>query len=199
MATETKGSAYDPPRSLLQPEVRRSHVGRAASVTDMRVVLLGGAPGVGKTAVARWLLLIAARGPTLVQWVDVDALWRHQPWEVNDRTKKMVESNLRAVLANALDAEIDLVVVTWVFQSAEMHDLVRQLAPPGVAVQTIQLIASEATWRARFEGDPNRPPIDAFFESRYAAAQVTPVDHRICTDDLDAASIATTLAATLRL
>src|ERR1700749_4148876 len=40
----------------------------------MRVVLLGGAPGIGKTTTARSLMELAQAGPDLVQWVDVDAL-----------------------------------------------------------------------------------------------------------------------------
>ena len=48
----------------------------------MRLALVGGAPGIGKTSVARRLLEIAIAGRTLVQWVDVDALWLHQPWRV---------------------------------------------------------------------------------------------------------------------
>ena len=49
----------------------------------MRLALVGGAPGIGKTSVARRLLEIAIAGRTLVQWVDVDALWLHQPWRVD--------------------------------------------------------------------------------------------------------------------
>ena len=41
----------------------------------MRVVLLGGAPGIGKTTTAWRLMEFAQAGADLVQWVDVDALW----------------------------------------------------------------------------------------------------------------------------
>jgi hypothetical protein len=113
----------------------------------MRVVLLGGVPGVGKTSVARQLLHIAAHGTSLVQWVDVDALWLHQPWRVDERTKRMVQSNLAAVMNNGLIAGVEVLLVTWVFQSPEMHALVRRLAPPEVSLETIQLHVDETTWR----------------------------------------------------
>jgi predicted kinase len=164
----------------------------------VRIVLVGGAPGVGKTTATRRLLDVAVAGATTMQVVDVDALWLHAPWRVDDRTKAMVHANITAVLANALVAGIDVVVVTWVFQDAVMHDLVRSLAPAGVDVTTVQLVVSEATWRARFESD-RRPPIDAFFESRYAGAQSTPVDHRIDTDGRTPEQIATALAEVIGL
>jgi 2-phosphoglycerate kinase len=164
----------------------------------VRVVLVGGAPGIGKTTVARRLLDLAARGTTTVQHLDVDALWLHQPWRVDDQTKAMVQANLAAVLANAVAAGIDVVVVTWVFQDTRMHELVRSLTPADVVVETVQLVASEDRWRARFESD-RRPPIDAFYESRYAGAQSTPADHRIDTDDCDPEQVAALLAVAIGL
>lgn len=89
-------------------------------VRSMRTILLGGAPGVGKSATARALLGRAAHGDRLVQWVDVDNLWLHQPWCVSAALRSMLQANLRAVLANADAARVDIVVVTWVFQGPEM-------------------------------------------------------------------------------
>lgn len=86
----------------------------------MRTILLGGAPGVGKSATARALLGRAAHGDRLVQRVDVDNLWLHQPWCVSAALRSMLQANLRAVLANADAARVDIVVVTWVFQGPEM-------------------------------------------------------------------------------
>ncbi|SEE93227.1 hypothetical protein [Jiangella alba] len=166
----------------------------------MRLVLLGGAPGVGKTSVARRLLLRhAAAGTTLVQWVDVDALWWHQPWRVDEHTTGLAKSNLAAVLANAAAAGVEIVVVTWVFQSADLHELVRSLAPSGTPTTTVQLLAGEPGWRQRFTADPDRPPVDDFYLGRYAGAQATPADHRIDTDGRDIAAVAAELAALVGL
>ncbi|MEO6086985.1 MAG: hypothetical protein ABIQ18_28125 [Umezawaea sp.] len=82
----------------------------------MRAVMLGGAPGVGKSSVARHLLTLAENEPDLVQWVDVDHLWLHQPWRVDERMKKMVQANLRAVACHAAEADVDILLITWVFR-----------------------------------------------------------------------------------
>ncbi len=58
--------------------------------------MLGGAPGVGKSSVARYLLKLAEDGPGLLQWVDVDALWPHQPWRVDDRMTAMTRPSIYA-------------------------------------------------------------------------------------------------------
>lgn len=157
----------------------------------MRLVMLGGAPGVGKTSVARALLGLVAGGDPLVQWIDVDALWQHQPWRVDDRTKLMLQRNLQAVLANADAAGVDVVIVTWVYQSGEFHKLVADLAPLNSETFTVQLRASATVWRERFTLDAVRPAIDAFYEHRYFAAQSTPADHIIETDGLSVTQIAT--------
>ena len=75
-------------------------------------------------------------GQLLVHWVDVDALWLHQPWRVDEAMIGMLHANLTAVLANAKQAGVD-VVVTWVFQESRFHDLVVGLAPDGTEVVTI--------------------------------------------------------------
>jgi len=163
----------------------------------VRVVLLGGAPGVGKSAVGRALLFKVMLGERLVQWVDVDALWLHQPWRVDDQTKTMVQENLRCVMANAAAGGVDTLVITWVFQGPEMHALVEGLAPTGAEILRVQLVADEAPWRARFEADVERPPLNDFFIDRYRAAQLTPVDHRVDVSGDDPSVAAGVLAALL--
>lgn len=162
--------------------------------------MLGGAPGVGKTSVTRELLGLMTAGDPLVQRidVDVDALWQHQPWRVDDRTKLMLQRNLQAVLANADAAGVDVVIVTWVYQSGELHELVAGLAPLNSEPFTVQLRASDAVWRERFALDAVRPAIDEFFEHRYLAAQSTPADHIIETDGLDVIQIASMILKVLK-
>jgi hypothetical protein len=132
-----------------------------------------------------------AGGGPLVQWIDVDALWQHQPWRVDDRTKLMLQKNLQAMLANAEAASVDVVIVTWVYQSGELHKLVADLAPLNSEPFTIQLRATAPVWRERFALDAVRPAIDEFYEHRYSAAQSTPADHIIETDGLNVTQIAT--------
>ncbi|TDE97199.1 hypothetical protein EXU48_03010 [Occultella glacieicola] len=163
----------------------------------MRLVLLGGAPGVGKSTVAREFLSLAADGSVLVQWVDVDSLWAHQPWEVTERTTAMVQANLRAVIANADAAGIELLLVTWVFQDTSMQDLVRTLAPPALPTVSVQLHAEPETWRHRFESDSARPELDDFYRRRYIEAQRTPSDHVLHSDGKDARALARELGQLL--
>ena len=161
--------------------------------------MLGGAPGVGKTTAARRLLWLAEEGPDLVQWVDVDALWLHQPWRVDERTRAMVQANLRAVADHAAQAEVDVLVITWVFQSAEMHRLVVSLLPSGATSVSVQLRATGEVWRRRFEDDPERPSLSEFHHVRYTEAQATPSDHVVETDGLAPVEVARRVAAVIGL
>lgn len=157
--------------------------------------MLGGAPGIGKSAAVRRLLELAQGRPSLVQWVDIDSLWLHQPWRVDERMTTMMRANLRSVAGHAAQARVDVLVITWVFQSAEMHHLVTALLPPASRITSVQLHASHETWSSRFEADPERPSLDDFYQSRYAAAQVTPADYIVETDGLTPIEIAHRVAA----
>jgi hypothetical protein len=163
----------------------------------MRTVMLGGAPGIGKSSVARHLLTLAEDGPNLVQWVDVDDLWLHQPWRVDERMKKMVQANLRAVASHAAQADVDILLITWVFQSTEMHHLVAALLPSGATTISVQLRARDDTWRQRFA--TARPEPTEFYRARYREAQSTPADHVIDTDGLDPIEAAHRVAALVQL
>jgi chloramphenicol 3-O-phosphotransferase len=161
--------------------------------------MLGGAPGVGKSSAARRLLELAEGEPRLVQWVDVDYLWLHQPWRVDERMRGMVHANIRAVADHAAQAGVDLLVITWVFQSTEMHRLVAGLLPPTVTSTSIQLHAGRETWQQRFEGDPERHGINEYYQGRYTSAQATPADHVIDTDGLTPIEVARRVAEVLAL
>lgn len=161
--------------------------------------MLGGAPGVGKTAAARRLLQLAEAGPLLVQWVDVDALWLHQPRRPGEPMTSMMRANLRAVAGNAARAGVDILVITWVFQSAGMHRLVVSLLPAGTAAVSVQLHASQGTWRRRCAADPERPLISEFYQDRYEQAQAAAADHVADTSGLTPAQIAGRVAAAIGL
>lgn len=161
--------------------------------------MVGGAPGVGKSSTARRLMELAERGPRLVQWLDVDHLWLHQPWRVDEHMREMVHANIRAVAANAAQTGVDILVITWVFQTSEMHRLVAGLLPPTVTSTSIQLHAGRDVWRRRFEGDPERRGINEYYQERYASAQATPADHVIDTDGLAPVEVARRVAEIIAL
>lgn len=102
----------------------------------------------------------------------------------------MLQANLRAIADNAYEAGIEVLLITWVFQSTEMHGLVTALLPNGVTTVSVQLRASADTWLARFEANPDRPAVNDFFRSRYDGAQATPTDYVVETDQLDADHVA---------
>lgn len=130
----------------------------------------------------------------LLQWVDVDALWMHQPWRVDDVMRGVVEANLRAVLGGAAVAGVDVVIVTWTFHDRQLRDVVVGAAPDDVEVRSVQLVASEAVWRQRFEADEHRPRVDAFYEQRYAQAQSAAADLLLDTSVLDVEHVAAQVA-----
>ena len=170
---------------------------RVRHAAAVRLVLLGGAPGVGKSAVAR-AVLARHRGAVgehpLLQWVDVDALWMHQPWRVDDVMRGVVEGNLRAVLGGAGVTGVDVVLVTWTFHEPHLRNVVVGAAPDGVEVHWVQLVASEAAWRQRFEADEHRSGVDAFYEQRYAQAQTAPADLLIDTSVREVEEVAARVA-----
>ena len=161
----------------------------------MRVVLLGGAPGIGKTTTARRLMEFAQAGPDLVQWVDVDALWFHRPWRVDERTKAMVHANIRAVADHAAQAGVDVPLITWVFHTADMHRLVAGLLPPGSEITSVQLHAGHEVWTRRYRGDPERggAPL-VHHEEGYTETHAVSVDHVVKTDGLTPIEVADAVA-----
>jgi hypothetical protein len=160
----------------------------------VRVVLLGGAPGIGKTTTARRLMELAQAGPELVQWVDVDALWFHLPWTVDERWKAMVEANIRAVAGHAAQAGVDVLLITWVFPTADVHRIVAGLLPPGSKVTSVQLRAGHEAWARRFTADPERPSLNDNYERGYTACQAVPGDHVVETDGLTPIEVANAVA-----
>jgi chloramphenicol 3-O-phosphotransferase len=161
----------------------------------MRVVLLGGAPGIGKTTTARRMMEFAQAGPDLVQWVDVDALWFHRPWRVDERTKAMVEANIRAVADHAAQAGVDVLLITWVFHTADLHRIVAGLLPPGSEITSVQLHAGHEVWTRRYMGDPERGggPL-VHHEEGYTETHAVPVDHVVKTDGLTPIEVANAVA-----
>ncbi|PWJ54955.1 hypothetical protein SAMN06264364_105164 [Quadrisphaera granulorum] len=155
----------------------------------MRLVLLGGAPGIGKNSVARAVLThhhSTSDGPDpqgdlrqatpLLQWIDVDGLWLHQPWRVDQAMRDLVGANLRALLGNAAAAGVDVVLVTWTFHNNQLRRVVVDAAPEGTGVRTVQLVADQGVWEARFNADPDRPTVDDFYRGRHADAQAMRAD-----------------------
>lgn len=72
--------------------------------------MIGGAPGVGKSTLAKALSLSL---PNNV-WLDGDDLWRMNPFIVNDDTKQMVLGNISYVLRSYLKGAFEHIIFSWV-------------------------------------------------------------------------------------
>ena len=118
------------------------------------LVLLAGAPGVGKSTVAR-ILLDRLDG---CAWLDGDDLWRMDPVRVDETTTAMVEDNAAHVLGNFLRSGSRHVLFSWVMHRQDIID--RIIAGIGIdaRIRTIILSTDESTLLARLgsHSEPER-------------------------------------------
>lgn len=84
------------------------------------LILIGGAPGVGKSTVAE---LLYQRLNNSV-WLDGDDLWRMHPFTVNTTTKQMVLDNIGFVLSKFLKGPFEYVIFSWVMHEHEIVEAI---------------------------------------------------------------------------
>ena len=116
-----------------------------------QLILVGGAMGVGKSAVCRELL----RQLTPGVWLDGDWCWDMRPFTVTDETKAVVVDNICAMLGNFLRCGAwENVVFCWVMQDkAIAENILRRLDLTDVNARLFTLMVSEKALRARLEAD----------------------------------------------
>lgn len=120
------------------------------------LILLAGAPGVGKTATARYLLYSLNRA----SWADGDAFLRVNPRHADQGAQDLVERNMRCVVGNYLEDGYTYVIVTWPMHRQEIIDRICSwVEGRDVLVHPITLYCTEAALRLRWENDPKRGPI----------------------------------------
>ena len=118
-----------------------------------KVVLITGAPGVGKSAVASILL---ERLPESI-WLDGDDVWRMNPFRVNGTTTAMVEGNIQFVLRNFLSAGFAYVILSWVLARQPIIDRILEgLTGLEYELFVFTLVCEEEALRARLQDDPSR-------------------------------------------
>lgn len=138
-------------------------------------MLITGAPGIGKSAVARELM---SRLPGSA-WLDGDDVWRAHPFRVDQTTKAMVVDNIAYVLAGFLKAGYRHAILSWVLHRQEtIEDILRLVnARCGVeySLHVFTLTADEATFRDRWAAGGRGPvaelALDRLEQSRALATR----------------------------
>ena len=113
--------------------------------------LIGGAMGVGKTAVSQQL----KRDLPNSVFLDGDWCWDARPFQVTEETKAMVTENICFLLNNFLRCSAyDHVVFCWVLhQQAILDGLLSRLDTRDCQVRAVSLLASPEALTARIEAD----------------------------------------------
>ncbi len=104
------------------------------------ILIINGAPGIGKTTVAR--LLFARLNDCA--YLCGDSVWQINPFEVTERTKTIVEKNIPFVLRSYLEAGYQFVILDWVMHRQEIIDrILSPLADLNFEAKVFTLVADE--------------------------------------------------------
>ena len=119
-----------------------------------KLILVGGAMGVGKTAVCRRLHQMLA--PSV--WLDGDWCWNLNPFEVTEETKAMVMDNITHLLRNFLKcSQTEYVIFSWVMHRQEIIDeLLSRLTGTAFTLYSYSLVCSEEALVERLQKDIHR-------------------------------------------
>lgn len=116
----------------------------------MKLIIINGAPGVGKTTVGRLVYSQLKNSAFL----DGDEVWRINPFEVNEKTKGIVENNINFVLRNYFVSGYEHVVLAWVLHHQSIIDrLINQLDSLKPEIHILTLVADEDALLDRLKAD----------------------------------------------
>ncbi len=121
----------------------------------MRVALVTGTVGIGKSTVGHAAAERAVARAVSTAFIDVDALSRLWPAPDGDPFRtELILTNLTSIVGNYEAAGAELLVVAWVI--TEMNDLAELEAALGSPVEAVRLVAPgpavEARLRHRHQG-----------------------------------------------
>lgn len=132
------------------------------------LVLIGGAPGVGKSAVAREALRRLDR----CVWLDGDDLWRMNPFVNDEGMRRMVMRNVVAVLQSFMRGSFEYVLFSWVLHLDSVVDaILSAVLPPGGEARCFSLVCDEQTLLDRLASDPGRSTDPALALDRLRATR----------------------------
>ena len=118
------------------------------------IYIIGGAMGVGKTAVSQQLKKDLPHSVFL----DGDWCWDSSPFQVNKETKAMVIDNICHLLNNFLHCSAyENVIFCWVMHQQSIIDsIVEKLDLGNCRIKCVSLIADEINLRDRLKADVER-------------------------------------------
>jgi len=116
----------------------------------MKLIIIKGPSGVGKSTVGK-LIHNQLKNSA---YLDGDDVWRINPFEVNDKTKNIVEKNIPFVLNSYIEAGYQHVILSWVLHKQSIIDrLLSRLNILNSEVYVFALIADENTISNRIKSD----------------------------------------------
>jgi broad-specificity NMP kinase len=114
---------------------------------NKKLIVVNGAPGVGKTTTCRIMHQHLNRSV----WLDGDWCWMANPWIVTNETKQIVEKNIAFVLNSFLGcSEYRYVLFSWILRTDELlNDILSQLMLSHNEVYKFTLTCDKAIYRTR--------------------------------------------------
>jgi len=116
--------------------------GENEGVGEPLLILIGGAPGTGKSSVASRLY----RRLENSVWLDGDELWRMNPFRVTEARRDMVLNNAAFVLSSFIGESFSYIIFSWVMhEPAIVESLLDKISNRKYRLLHYPLFCSEAT------------------------------------------------------
>lgn len=166
----------------------------------MRVGLVTGTVGVGKTTVGHEVARQAAGGGVPAAFLDLDGLSRLWPAPGGDPfNTELILTNARSLVGNYRAAGAQLLVLAWVVVDA--HGLAALADAVGAPVDAVRLTAPAPVVAARLRRRHQGPEADGLAWHLHRAPELAGIqDHALALPTVDAAGpVATTAAAIVAL
>lgn len=158
-----------------------------------KLILIGGAPGIGKSTVARLLMNQLPNSA----WLDGDDVWRMNPFRVDAVTTAMVQHNIAYVLRGFIEAGFSYAILSWVMHRQIIIDqLLDSLQGLSFQALVCTLVCSPAALAERHRGDPARSDISQLALDRLEQSRQLKT-LQIDTDGLSAGEVAARIRAAM--
>jgi ABC-type cobalamin/Fe3+-siderophores transport system ATPase subunit len=118
-----------------------------------KLITIGGAPGVGKSTVAKILLNQMDNSV----WLDGDDLWRMHPFVVDSIKEEMVEKNIQYVLQSFLETGFSFIIFSWVLHdNSIVKRILSTLGKFTFDLRLFTLLCDEDTLKSRITLDSSQ-------------------------------------------